>query len=182
MRTFLVSLLFVVCFITGHPRHGHAEPIAVRSVGVRGGVSTLPTDKFFHQYEAFTVVKLPWELRSSSGFGVATLLDATAGVLLGEGRSGLIASAGPAVTLGKTGFPLEMDIGISAAGLSRDTFGNRDFDGNLQFISHVGINFRFTRHVGCGYRLQHMSNAGLNGSSNPGLNMHLLELDWYFGR
>ena len=182
MRIFLVSSLCLIFCSACFPRHGAADPLDIKSAGVRGGLSAIAREKYFHQYEAFAVFRLPWALRSSSGFGIATLFDLTAGVLRGEDRSGFIGSAGPAVSLGKPGFPLEMDIGISAAGLSRDTFGNRDFDGNLQFISHVGINYRFSPRVGIGYRLQHMSNAGLNGNGNPGLNMHLLELNWYFSR
>jgi hypothetical protein len=180
MRTVLLSVLFIACCAICHPARSNAEQTSLRSIGVRGGVSAISTDKFFHQYEAFAVCKLPWELRSGSGFGVASLLDVSAGALRGEGHTGFIGSAGPAFSLGKTGFPLEMDIGVSAAALSRDTFGNRDFYGNVQFISHVGVNLRFTRQIGCGYRLQHMSNAGLNSGGNPGLNMHLLELNWYF--
>ena len=84
--------------------------------------------------------------------------------------------------LEKTGFPLELDLDISAACLSRDTFGNRDYHGRLQFISHAGIDFRVTRRLALAYRFQHMSNGGLNGSQNPGMNMHMCGLNWYLAQ
>lgn len=153
-----------------------------RSAGVRGGFAGDAKDHKVRQYDVAAVYQLPWELRAGSGWGVSTQLSLAAGVLKGNGDYGLIGSIGPAFSLGKPGFPVEVDIGISAAGLSRDTIGSRDYNGYGQFISHAGIDFRFVETLGLEYRFQHMSNAGFNGSRNPGLNMHLFGLNWYFAR
>ena len=182
MRT-LRLLLLVACCIYGAPELSTAaETFHLRSIGARAGLSATATENYFHQYEAYAVCGLPWEWRTQSGWGVAPQLDLTAGLLRGEGRSAFIGSAGPGFNFGKKGFPLELDLGVSAAALSRDRFGNKDYNGTLQFISHAGLDFRLGSRLGLGYRFQHMSNAGLNGSANPGLNMHLLGLSWYFSR
>ena len=178
MKTMRLLSLLAFCACC-HPGYCAAETF-LRSVGVRAGQSATATENYFHQYEATAVCQLPWELRTRSGWGVATQLDAAAGTLRGEGHGGFIGSAGPGFNLGRNGFPVEMDFGVSAAVLSRDSFGNRDFNGKVQFISHIGIDFRLGEKVGLGYRFQHMSNAGMNGGANPGLNMHMLEVNWYF--
>jgi hypothetical protein len=178
LKNHLLCLLIfgVSCF----PPDCRAADIGVRSIGARIGISATELDNFFHQYEGSVVLQLPWELRNHAGWGVSTQLDMLAGVLHDEGHSGFIGAVGPAFRFGKQGFPVEMDLGFSPAFISRDTFGNRDYNGTLQFISHVGIDFRLGSKLGVGYRLQHMSNGSLNGGPNPGLNMHLLELNWYF--
>lgn len=140
----------------------------------------MSTESYLHQLEGFAVYQLPWELRARSGFGAATRFGVTAGMLKGNGDYSFIGSAGPGFTLGKTGFPLELDLGISVTFLSYDTFGRRDYNGQVQFSSHGGVNYRLTKRIGLGYRIQHMSNAGMNGCRNPGLNLHLVGVTWYF--
>jgi hypothetical protein len=181
MRRLLVILMFIAFGVACCPGNGAATDTFFRSVGVKFGQSATATENYFHQYEVSAVGRLPWELRAPCGWGIVTLIDLSAGALRGEGETGFIGSAGPALSFGKKGFPLEIDAGVSAAVISRDSFGNRDLNGNLQFISHVGVDWRFGRKFGIGYRFQHLSNAGLYGGPNPGLNMHLLGLNWYFG-
>jgi len=150
--------------------------------GVRGGFAVDDKDKGARQYEAFAMYQLPWELRSSSGWGIATKIELTAGALKSQGEYGFIGSVGPSFGLGSPTFPVEIGFGISGAVLSRDRFGNRDYNGNEQFISHIGVIYRLSPRFGLSYRFQHMSNAGFNGSPNPGLNMHLFDASWYFSR
>jgi hypothetical protein len=50
---------------------------------------------------------------------------------------------------------------------------------DIQFTSHVGLNWDFAAHWRLGYRFQHMSNADLS-RDNPGLNMHLFALSYVF--
>ena len=126
--------------------------------------------------------QLPWSLRSDGGWGVASNLELTAGVLRSQGEYGFIGSLGPTFWINKPDLPIEADIGISVAILSRDKFGTRDYNGIEQFISHGGLIYRINHHLGISYRFQHMSNAGFNGKTNPGLNMHLLGISWYLSR
>lgn len=175
------SLLLLITFGTfSLPGHCAAAQPLWRSAGVRGGLSADAKERYFHQYEAFAVYRLPWEARARSGWGVSTQAGVTAGLLTSRGDNSFVGSVGPAVCLGRAGFPLETDLGISVAFLNRDRFSTNDFNGRAQFISHLGLDYRFSRVLGCGYRFQHMSNAGLNGRQNPGLNLHMFGLTAYF--
>ncbi len=172
--------LFIAFCLSSLPGDCGAERALLWSGGVRGGLSGSVAGQYLHQYEAFVNYRLPWELRTRSGWGVATELQGTAGAMSGAGEYGFIGSLGPAFRLGSTAFPLQLDLGVSAAVLSRDTFGPHDFNGYGHFVSHAGLDFRFNKRFTCGYRFQHMSNAGFNGKHNPGLNLHLLGLSWSF--
>ena len=182
MRSIISSLLLIVFCAACHPGHCAAAQSGFRSVGVRGGLSVKEAEHDSREYEAFAVYRLPWEWRTSSGWGVATQVGVTAGIITGDGDDPFIGSIGPALNLGKTGFPLELDLGISVAVLSDDTVSGRDLNGLAQFISHAGLDYRFSGSLGIGYRFQHMSNAGINGKQNPGLNMHMLGVSWYFAK
>ena len=179
----IIRLLLLVTFcVHCYPAHCAAADTFLRSVGVRGGLSATATRDNAREYEAFAVFGLPWEFRTRSGWGVATQLDLAAGMLSAERGYGFLTSAGPGFNFGKAGFPLELDLGVNAALLSRDHFGSRDYHGNFQFISHAGLDFRFGSKFGVAYRFQHMSNAGLYGGPNPGLNMHMFGVNWYFAK
>lgn len=180
MRTISSLLICITIGTFCYPDRCAAVQPLWRSAGVRGGFSADAKRRYFHQYEAFAVYRLPWEARGRSGWGVASQLALTAGLLTSRGDNSFVGSVGPAFSLGRAGFPLETDIGISVAFLNRDIFSSQDFNGRAQFISHLGLDYRFSRLLGCGYRFQHMSNAGLNGRQNPGLNLHLFGITAYF--
>lgn len=150
--------------------------------GMRGGFSADGKDDGARIYEVFGAYQLPWSLRNKAGWGVSTQVAFTAGGLDAGGELGFVGSLGPAFGIGNPDFPLEIDLGISVAVLSRDTFGLRDYNGIEQFISHAGLIYRFNPKFALSYRFQHMSNAGLNGEVNPGINMHLFGLSWYPGK
>jgi len=179
---FIRFLLPVIVCLACYPAHGNAADAMFRSVGLKYGISATATDHYFHEYAAAAVYQFPFELRSNSGWGMNTLLDMQAGNLRGEGDSGFIGSAGPSFSFNKKGFPLEMDLGTSVAFLSHSHFGDRDLNGRLQFSSHIGVDLRLGERYGIEYRFQHISNAHINGNVNPGLNMHIVGLNWYFAQ
>jgi hypothetical protein len=72
-----------------------------------------------------------------------------------------------------------LDGGISGALMNEHKFGEENFGGPIQFISHVGLHFKLSAHLSMGYRFQHMSNASIY-NRNPGLELHMLELSYYF--
>jgi hypothetical protein len=150
-------------------------------VGMRAGISATGSVNIY-EYEIFTAYRLPWGLGSEDGWHLTTKGNGSVGVLHGDGAYGYIASLGPGIGVGKGGIPLELSGGVNLAFLSQDTFDGRDLNGNLQFISHVDLSYRPQKGLGVGYNFQHMSNASLNGSKNPGLNMHMISVTWYFGR
>lgn len=173
------SLLLIISLLCSLASPGFAEP-GWHSLGVRWGFPVRANKNAIHIFELAAIYQLPWELRSRSGWGVSPQVEVTMGGVTGKGDSAFIASAGPAFALGKTGFPVEIDLGIDAAILSRDTFGNRDYNGIVQFVSYGGLAYRITRTVDLSYRFQHMSNAGLNGRHNPGVNHHVVGASWHF--
>lgn len=150
--------------------------------GLRGGFAADGKDENALQFEGFGAYHLPWDLRNRGGWGVSTQMELTAGILRSKGEYGFVGSLGPSFGIGNPRYPVQVDIGISVAILSRDKFGSRDYNGIEQFITHAGLIYRINRHLGLSYRFQHMSNAGFNGSPNPGLNMHLLGANWYFSQ
>jgi hypothetical protein len=179
VRTFSSPLLLVTLGGCSLPAPSLAAQSFWRSVGVRGGFYEPGGRYGLYQAELFAVYQFPWGLRSASGWELSTRGATTMGILTGGGDTGFITSIGPAFGLLKSGFPAEADVGVSATVLGRDTFGHRDFNGKAQFTSHGALAYRLNKTLGLEYRFQHMSNGGINGSRNPGVNLHLFGLSWY---
>jgi hypothetical protein len=57
----------------------------------------------------------------------------------------------------------------------------RDLGGNYHFGNHVGVGLRFGEHneLDIGYRLQHLSNAGIK-QPNEGIDFHILHLRYSY--
>lgn len=170
----LVATLALFSVIAGSAAAGDWGP-----VGVRGGVSADGKDNGAYLIEAFGTYQLPWALRNKAGWGVTPEVAITAGTLSTEEDSGFIGTIGPALRVASPRFPLELALGISIAIISRDRFGLRDYNGIQQFVSHAELLYRLTSGFGLSYRFEHMSNAGFNGGTNPGINLHLIGVNWY---
>jgi hypothetical protein len=181
MRPLLSLAALLVLAVIAFPAPAAAAEPRWRSIGVRGGFSAGGRGNTLYQFEGDAVYRLPWEFVNSPQWLIATQAEGGMGLLTAAGDHGLIASAGPSVAIAKVGLPLELVLGVSAAFLSRDSFGNKDFNGVAQFLSHAALNFRIGRKFGVYHRFQHMSNAGVNGRRNPGGNLHLFGMDWYLG-
>jgi hypothetical protein len=72
-----------------------------------------------------------------------------------------------------------LNLGFSPSLLSRENYDCRDFGIPFQITSHAGIDWAVGSRWCFGYRIQHMSNAGLSGS-NPGLNIQMLSVSFGF--
>ena len=151
----------------------------LKVLGVRGGISDHRNQDTFYQYEGFLTGTLPWTWQIVSDWQLGTMLEANAGVLRGDGRSAFVGSTGPGISISGFGDIIEIPMGVNLTFISEDTFGDDDFGGPIQFTSHIGLNINFTRRLMIGYRLQHMSNAGLY-NSNPGVNIHMLGFGYRF--
>ncbi|UFS72013.1 acyloxyacyl hydrolase [Geomonas sp. RF6] len=156
----------------------HADP-GWKMAGVRAGLSATSHYTYYHEYEAFTVFETPLSWRSAGGWGLTTRVEGSAGALHSQGVDAFIGMVGPDFAVDKKGIPLELNAGLNLAFLSTAHFGRDNFEGNLQFASHIGVNFRFTDLLGIGYRFQHMSNGNLYGGNNQGLNLHMASLIFY---
>ncbi|HEX9078001.1 MAG TPA: acyloxyacyl hydrolase [Desulfuromonadaceae bacterium] len=154
-----------------------------QEVGVRMGLEAGPKHEYFHQYDAFAVYGLPWEWRTSSGWGLATQVDVSAGALDGGNETGFIGSFGPGIAFNKPGLGIAFEAGVNADLLDRRQFGRQDFGSILLLGAYLGLSYRFDSGLGIGYRLQHLSNGHIfypNGDPNPGLDMHMISVSWHF--
>ncbi len=149
------------------------------SVGVRYGFSSSARTHDFRQADAFVDWKLPWEWEMKYDLFLRPGLGFTTGWLNDHESDAFIGSFGPNATFGRKGFPVMVVLGISPTWLTRTSFEKVNFRSPLQFTDHIGLQVRPGSHILMGYRLQHMSNAGLS-YSNPGLNMHMFSLGYSF--
>jgi hypothetical protein len=156
-----------------------AEDTNVFSLGARSGFSSTDFGDPFWQTEAFATYdwRKPWQLVSP--WTLTPRLEGTLGDLSRNGENGFVGTMGPVVVLRYGQFPLVLDAGIRVTILSRMVYDNRDFGYPLQFTSHAGLIWEISSRWQMSYRFQHMSNAGL-GSSNPGLNTHMLGVGYRF--
>jgi lipid A 3-O-deacylase len=158
---------------------GSAEDFRLESVGARGGISANLTGMSFNQAEFFANWNLPWTWDLGREWLLASRLDFSAGWLADHDDNAFIGTLGPTLVLNRERLPVSFEWGVSPTLLSQYAFGSRNFGTYIQFTSHLGLNWDFAAHWRLGYRLQHMSNAGL-GSHNRGLNMHLFGLSYVF--
>jgi hypothetical protein len=63
--------------------------------------------------------------------------------------------------------------------LTKHEFEGRDLGEHLQFTSYLalGVECGAKRNLAVAYRIQHISNAGIN-EPNPGLNVYMLEFSY----
>jgi hypothetical protein len=75
-----------------------------------------------------------------------------------------------------------VELGIGAHYLTSETITQRrQFSTNFQFGDHVGAGIQLGKHdaFDIAYRLQHLSNAGID-HPNPGINFHQIRLEYHF--
>lgn len=81
-----------------------------------------------------------------------------------------------------SGFVPYLELGIGAHYLTEKTIADdRHFSTNFQFGDHLGAGFRFgdKAQYDLSYRIQHLSNAGID-SPNPGINFNELRFQYHF--
>jgi hypothetical protein len=168
----------LICLLlqTGSSR---GEDFRLESVGVRGGVSANPGRNEFHQAEFFGNWNLPWGWDLGKEWHLQSRLDLSVGWLGDSSQSATVGTLGPTLVLGRAWWPVSLEGGVSPTLLSSYKFESKSLGTDVQFTSHVGLNWDFAAHWRLGYRFQHMSNADLS-RDNPGLNMHLLALSYVF--
>ena len=156
-----------------------AQEFRLESAGARFGFRAESRTDEFYQTETFANFDLPWYWEFCSNWRLQSRLDLAAGWLYGHTDDAFVGSAGPSLVLSLGDFPVSMVGGASPNIISRHEFGRTDLGTYFQFTSHIGFNWDIGSHVQFGYRIQHMSNAGIS-SHNPGLNMHMFALSYRF--
>lgn len=180
MKTLPVLVLFVLALnLLLLPTSATAEA-GLKNIGIRAGIPARDKNEYFHQYEVFTQYGLPWEWRKDSGWGLGLQLDASAGALHGGKETGFIGTVSPGFSFDKGNRGFSAEIGPGLVFLDKRRFGKQDFAGKVLFLIYLGLNYRFDSGLGVGYRIQHISNAGLYDSVNTGLDMHMAAVSWNF--
>lgn len=169
--------LLVVFFCLVFPLTGMAQPVIVE-LGLRGGVNSSSVEETYSAGEAYYLHALPWRKDLSPETSLYTRLDAGVGYMHADSRSGNWLAIGADAVLSTVDGLLEFEIGVRPAWLSRHEFGEDDFGGAVQFLSHAGVALNLGRVV-VNYRLQHLSNAGIY-DNNPGINLHLFGVGFRF--
>jgi len=153
-----------------------------REAGVRMGIEAGPKREYFHLYELYAVYGLPWDWRSSSGWGITPQLNTSLGALHTSTETGFIGSFGTGLAISKTGFNLVQELGISLDLMDRRHYGKQDFGSFLLWGAYIGLSYRFDSGLGIGYRILHLSNNHILYPAhipNPGVDLHLFGLSWH---
>lgn len=177
VRLLYALVLFAACI--GPASSALAEEAAGTRFGVRFAIAGGEEATRYHQLEAVVTTALPWSGSWSGHWSWSTEIDFAAGTLRAGGKNGLVLSAGPALLLHRSGFPVSLRLGTGPAYISRDRYGDSDLGGSFHFVSHVGIRCQVTPDWHLAYRYQHMSNGGLQ-KNNPGVNLHVVEVGTRF--
>lgn len=179
LRLALLSL--IGCLLA--PDLSYAEEVRLHSLSLRARVSGATTlgdqqPETFQEVDLAGHFKLPWESFSTSDWGVGAQLMASAGIIRGVGKSGLVVSLIPEVTFGSKDGRFTLDTGAGFALLSRYRYGTQDYGGPFQFALTIGAGFPLYKRLGLGYRFLHYSDAGVNGPDTTGADFHMIELSY----
>lgn len=183
MQILLIEMLLISFIGSVFPASGLSAESGWNEAGVRTGFQASSKTRYFHQYEAFAVYGLPWDWRSSSGWGLAPNANISLGILNSGDHNGFISSVGTAVVLNTLEPGFSTDFGINANVLNRRHLAGQDFGSILQFGAYLGVNYRINNGLKIGYRLQHISNGHIfykSGTPNPGLDMHMIGISYVF--
>ena len=172
----LLGLLAVIIMAAGTVG---AEELSRWQAGGRLGFDDGRNDEDFNQVEVFLAHRLPFPFGGDLPLSLAISLEGSAGVISGGSTEGFVGAVGPGLAVGFWDNRLLLKAGVSPTFISKDNYGEEDLGGPVQFTSHIGLAAEAYRGLSVGYRLQHMSNAGLY-DHNPGLNLHMLEVSWRF--
>jgi hypothetical protein len=136
---------------------------------------------YFQQADVALTARLPWDWDIGSGWIFRTRLLGSAGVLRASQETNAIFTLVPVdVTFGRKDGLIAIDMGGGGALLSDYKFGPQNFGGPFQFVWTFGITSRFAGPLGAGYHFQHYSDATLYGSDSRGVDLHLLEVIYWF--
>ncbi len=188
LRTAVLMLMSLTVFQAGLAGVAQAGELAFESIRLRGGVSGgSPLGKErqsdFNQIDLAATVRLPWEKELGGGWMLGTRMLASIGALRGAGESNGIMTVVPLdIVVGRKDGLIAIDVGGGGALLSDYKFGRQNFGGVGQFVWTFGVTSRLAGPLGIGYHFQHYSDATLYGQDSRGVDLHLVELIYWFDR
>lgn len=179
-RTSLRRLcVLILCFLFLPLAAGAEEP-PFFSMGLRGGINSRNYfGTAFSQYSAFMDFGAPWIYHWDSGWTLQPVFDLAGGAIMTSEVAAAQGSMALELFLTSQEGALTLSIGGGVGAMSEHIFGNVDLGGPVFFNPHVGVRLKFAPQACIGYRWYHQSNAGIY-ENNPGLNLHQLELRFWF--
>jgi len=164
-----------------------AESSSLVSIGPRVGFSgkspLLGKEQkhFFHLTDIAAVFRLPWSSRFGHDFWLLeTRVITSAGLLAAADDSGLLATIIPDLALSAWDGHVTIDTGAGAGFLTNYRYGTQNLGGPVQIAATAGIRVNPFSHVFAGFRVQHLSDAGIYGASSLGVDMYIVELGYRF--
>ena len=183
----LLNLILTLWLFTVICTPSFAGDMALLSIGPRIGfgekIPLMGKEQkyYFHLYDVAAVIKLPWSWPlGRSTWSLETRLITSAGLLTATNESGLMMTAVPDLALNGWEGLVTFDAGVGAGFFSNHKFGVQDFGGPVQIVATMGVRVNPFSHAYTGFRVQHFSDAGLDGSSSLGVDMYIVELGHRF--
>ena len=186
MKYTLSCLFLLVSTLVFLPSMVLSEEITLNSVGFRGGFNSNiiripPGEKEdFTQFDIFAQVGLPGGSTYDSGWEIRWRVNGSLGFLRGAGDTGFISTVVPGIIFRKPEWRLTIDGGPGVAFVSREHYGSQDLGGPIQIVGEGGVTFDVTDRIGLGWRFHHISDAGIWGSKNRGVDLNLFEIRYKF--
>ena len=188
MQVVVCVLISVMAFQAGLVGSARAGEVAFESIRIRGGISGgsplgRERQSDFNQIDLAATLRLPWEKELGGGWVLGTRTLASIGALRGANESNGIMTVVPLdIMVGRKDGLVAIDMGGGGALLSDSKFGRQNFGGPFQFVWTFGIISRVAGPLGIGYHFQHYSDATLYGQDSRGVDLHLIELIYWFDR
>lgn len=185
MVCILMSLMALQAGLVGAARAGE---FAFESIRIRGGVSGgsplgRERQSDFNQIDLAATVRFPWEKEFGGDWILGARMLASIGALRGGGETNGVMTVVPLdIVVGRKDGLIAIDVGGGGALLSDCKFGRQNFGGAGQFVWTFGITSRVAGPLGVGYHFQHYSDATLYGEDSRGVDLHLIELIYWFDR
>ncbi len=155
-------------------------------IGIQGGfnakyVAIPPTEKEdFEHIAIFGAMSFPKRYTYDSGWEIRFRMNGSAGVLHSSGDLGFIATLVPGIVFWYPEWNISINGGPGLAYVSREKYGDQDLGGPIQIVGQGGLTYYVTDHIGIGWRFHHISDAGMWGSDNRGVDVNLFELTYKF--
>jgi len=155
-------------------------------IGIRGGfnaeyIAIPPTEKEnFEQFGIFGAYRFPKQYYYDSGWEIYFRMNGSVGALRGDGDLGFIGTISPGIVFWYPDWNISINGGPGVAYVSREKYGRQDLGGPIQIVGQGGLTYYVTEHIGIGWRFHHISDAGIWGSDNRGVDVNLFELTYKF--
>jgi len=174
MERILLLPGIIVLLLLAFPLPGYSADGLAWEFGGRAGYTFAIKRKNVAEYELFLRRDIPWQWQLSENLRLGFRVEGALGFLNSNHDNDVIGSLGPDLCL-DIGSVARIYGGGRIVYLDDRLLRENDFGGSFQAMEDGGVSFFVGPRVTVGYRFHHMSNGDMY-TSNPGLNMHLLEL------